>query len=129
MIKVMNILIDIRKKMEEEAYKKYGNHSGNDLCGFCDTAAVRVFNAIKNIVPTVIAGNDEHWFNIINHEGEELIVDITATQFSHQSRFQPIEVVEFPCEDYIHWETKYVVEDVASLKKLHKEQGWESVRL
>ena len=127
MIKVVNILSEIREDMEKKAHKKYGNSYSKDLEGFCDTAAIKVFEAIKDIVPTVIAGNDMHWFNIIKHEGEELILDITATQFGRD--FQPIEIREFPFEDDGYWEVKYVIPDVSSLKVFQEEIGWESVEL
>jgi hypothetical protein len=67
-----------------EDYQKARNNNNEYLNGMCGKASARLHSLlIKNNIPSILCNNSCHVFVCIpvDTEGNELLVDITATQF------------------------------------------------
>ena len=95
--KVKTIARKVRKAFEEIARNE---HYSSDLAGLCGRASSQLFLACKRagINNIELHSSNDHSYNIYNKH----IVDVTATQFGHDSEVHVEKVKDVPPSRYHH---------------------------
>ena len=100
----MKRIISLAKKVREIFEKIYPKNP--TLANFCYEASPQLFQlAIDRGLKIKLAGNSEHVFCL----ADNMIVDITATQFGHKEKVKVIEpAIHFPSYWVVEWETNKI---------------------